>query len=722
MVSSIVLGNFFNVTDINGNTRGVFGGAGGSGLNTEALVNGLVAARAGPIIQIEDQLSRISERASALNQFQQLLSSFQSAADALRNPPGVNNFSNNAFAYTSATVVSNTSVAANTYMTVDAAPGATPQNLNVTYITSLAAATKQLTGDFAIADADTAGLVVASGAVAHQFNAGTFTLKGQSITLTTTDTLNSIAAKFNAVSGSTNIRATVIKVSDGHYELSFTAKKTGTTNGFDLADSGTVTDASNVITNIVSGASGFTTPQAAANAVFKLDGVTITRSSNDISDVVEGLTFHLKQKIAEDPLDPPATPTSLLISVTSDTSIAQQAITSFANAYNSIQAFAAQQLQTNGDGTFADTAVLHSNQTFLQALNSITTQMGSKVSGVGSTFNNLADIGLTFDTQPKSQNSPEVKNVLNIDSNKLASVLQTDFDKIANLFQFTLTADNTNLRVFESPKPLGVSAFTVAINQFATQTTGNITVADADTAGVVVNASPTDGQFLAGTVTINGQAITLTDTDTLNTIAAKFQAVAATTGLSAAVSSTGAGTFKLTFTAVPQSGKVNKFSLESTTVDPTGVFDELGLTSTGTYTATYGVTTVDLTATVTAGSNAVLLAAPSSSSLSGLELIYGSDAAATITITTTEGLGHTLYNTADDTAAVDGTIDTEIASLSDRDTKLRAQVADINKQITEYRDQLLLKFGALEQAISRVNLLLQSLNAQQLAQQAAANN
>ena len=87
MVTQVQLGNFF--TTSGGQT--VLGGAGGSGLNTQALINTLVTAKSQPATQDQDQIKINDAQSAALSSFQQLLSTFQGAVQALSNPPGVGN-------------------------------------------------------------------------------------------------------------------------------------------------------------------------------------------------------------------------------------------------------------------------------------------------------------------------------------------------------------------------------------------------------------------------------------------------------------------------------------------------------------------------------------------------------------------------------------------------------------------------------------------------------
>lgn len=151
---------------------------------------------------------------------------------------------------------------------------------------------------------------------------------------------------------------------------------------------------------------------------------------------------------------------------------------------------------------------------------------------------------------------------------------------------------------------------------------------------------------------------------------------------------------------------VNDFTL---TINPVGEI----------FQATFGATTIDLEATAI-GATGFLLKGPAGSELEGLELIYSSTASTTATVNVTQGIGDRLFNALEDFLADDtGSLDTEITSLEDSSERLQKEVDRIDEQIATFREQLLKKFSALEQAITTINNLLQQLDAQTRAQQDA---
>ena len=700
MVSRIQLGNFFN-----SGGKTVLGGVGGSGLDTEALVTALSDAKRLQAVKLEDRVKVNSEKTKALGELQKLLSALKDSTNFLRNPPGVGNAADNVFKYTTSTVTSNTAVAGSTYLAVSAAPGASVQNYIVKNITSLARAKIQSTGDITIATADTA--VVSATPAAGQFGAGTFTLNGEDITFAVGDSLNIVAAKINAVAADTGIRANVVQIESGKYQLSFVATANGEDADFDFNNvdvPGTLTDPDNVFDQIT-----ITDKQSASNAVFELNGTSITRQSNSFSDVVSGVTFNLLQTT-------PSSATELTVEIKPDTQIVKNGVINFVNAYNNLRVFASQQTKLNPDGTFAEDAVLAGSATLRSALNLANAQVSSITSRLIS--GTPPKPAITFADLPETEDAPEVRNILNVDEGALDAIIASDPEEVRSAFEFTFASSNPSLRIFSRTNALNTEAMTLTVNPFATQTTGIISVADADTS--VTSITPVNGMFQPGVITVNGQTITFADGDSLNTIAGKFNAVSADSGLSASVVTVASGQYRLQFTATPVTGGANNFDLSSSVLDPDDVFELMTINVTSSYTATYnngsGPVTVNLTGTplrdVNGNLTGVTLKGQAGTVLEGLVLVYAGLATDTMDVTMEQGIGDKLYNVMNDLLNTStGSLEVELDSIKTTDTKLNEDIARIDAQVERFRQELLDKFAALERAISRVNTLLDSIDA-----------
>ncbi len=69
----------------------------------------------------------------------------------------------------------------------------------------------------------------------------------------------------------------------------------------------------------------------------------------------------------------------------------------------------------------------------------------------------------------------------------------------------------------------------------------------------------------------------------------------------------------------------------------------------------------------------------------------------------------------------DGALLLEYESLQEKEDDLQARIDKINEQVEKFTITLLLQFAAMENAISKVNSLLQALDANQEAQKQFSN-
>lgn len=446
MVSQI---SFGNISQQGGRT--VITGS-QSGLDIEGLVKALTEAKRLPAVRLETKNESLNKQKEALTTLQSLLTRYRSAVDTLRNPPGVQNASKNIFEYRTAT----TSLSG--FVDVKVQPGANQQSFSIDEITALAKETKQQTATTFLAPTANSPIVAASGdATAGRFSAGTVNLRvldggaAATVALAENDSLQTVVNKFNAVKDRTGIQANLVKVSSGTpdstYTITFTGTKTGLTGGFDLANPTTVTsDPDGVLAQL-----GFTTTQTAQNAAFVIDGVNVSRETNVVDDLVDGLTFTLKQ--------PLSALTPVAVNVVADTELATNAINAFADIYNELRLFAAKQNETGDDGLPTEDAVLYGNSTLRAVAESLTTVATSLVSGLQSTApQGLSDVGIGFDDFAGDDENPMTRNIITINAEKLASSLASNFDAVRNVFEFDFTTDNANLLVFKRSNSLSATS------------------------------------------------------------------------------------------------------------------------------------------------------------------------------------------------------------------------------------------------------------------------
>jgi flagellar hook-associated protein 2 len=127
----------------------------------------------------------------------------------------------------------------------------------------------------------------------------------------------------------TSADATVFQSSSGQYVLSLKSKSTGTDGAFSIS------------TNVVADGITKTQYQEAQNAVFKLNGVQFTRSSNAVSDAITGVTLNLTTTTAAN--------TPITLTVSNDPVSARPKIDAMVKAYNDLYALYKEQTASSMD-------------------------------------------------------------------------------------------------------------------------------------------------------------------------------------------------------------------------------------------------------------------------------------------------------------------------------------------------------------------------------------
>jgi flagellar hook-associated protein 2 len=171
--------------------------------------------------------------------------------------------------------------------------------------------------------------------------------------------------------------------------------------------------------------------QTAQNAILSVNGLTVERATNSVSDVVDGVTFNLAT----------VTTGAARIDLTRDTSGITQKIDDLVTAYKNFE----ENLKILGDraseveefgGALAGDSLLQNIRAQVRGMLTATS------STPGSTVKAPRDVGLTFDRN----------GVLQFDKDKLAAQLQSNFDEVAQMF----SANTNNQSVF-SVAPGGVA-------------------------------------------------------------------------------------------------------------------------------------------------------------------------------------------------------------------------------------------------------------------------
>ncbi len=209
--------------------------------------------------------------------------------------------------------------------------------------------------------------------------------------------------------------------------------------------------------------------QAGANANITVDGVSMTPSSNTVTDVITGVTLNLKKAAAD---------TTVTLSVSPDTAAVKDKIAAFVKAYNDTMSATNAQLTYDADKKQPG-GPLFGDSTLRMLRSSLANIILTKVSGVSSNFATFGMVGISLDKNGK----------LTTDDSKLQGFLQTNFNDVKKLFAADWSATNSNLVYLRHS--VDTHAGTYNINITGTNPVAGYFVNPGDASG--------SGEYLTGT-------------------------------------------------------------------------------------------------------------------------------------------------------------------------------------------------------------------------------
>jgi flagellar hook-associated protein 2 len=367
--------------------------AGGSVINVSSLVSQLVAATQAPqTALINTQTQAVTTEISSVGTLKSTLSTFQSSLTSLATPSSFN--------------AQTASSSNNSVFTASATSGAPIGSYSIG-VTQLASAQQLLSGPLGT-DGTAA---IGTGTLQLSLGATNF-----DVTVDDADnSLDGLAAAINSAAGNPGITATVLDGSDGAH-LVLTSTLTGAANAITVTE----TDAGTGLAGLTYGTGNtgnYTEQSQPLDAEFSVAGVPATSSSNTVTDALSGVTLTLT---GTTPAKTPAT-----LSVSTDTSTIEQNISAFVTAYNTM----AQGLSTLGgyDSTTSTAGAMMGDPLFTGIQSQIQNQLYSIVDTGSSTYNSLASIGITTNSDGS----------LSLNSATLSNALSTNFGAVSQLFSGT---------------------------------------------------------------------------------------------------------------------------------------------------------------------------------------------------------------------------------------------------------------------------------------------
>ncbi len=454
-------------------------------IDWNALITSAVNAKLTQATTISTTITNNEAKVSAYQKLQTDLSTLSSGLSSLATSV-VNSLATNSFATRSATVSSTGDVSASSALSMSVSNGAATGDHTLT-ISQVATAqkvvgTSQSSQTSALGYSGTFSLGLGSGSTAD-------------ITVTSTMSLQDVVDAINAQTSTTNVQASIVQVSSGSYEMVLSGTQDAadisysTTSGDDILNKLGVTDSTGAFADVL---------QTSQAAKFALDGISMTRDTNDITDVLTGVTFNLLQ----------ATPSgsTLNISVGTDTSQIETAVQNLVTNYNTFRDAVIAQQATASDGTADSSAVLFGDGTMRDIMDSLQNALNSTVGGL-----TMADLGLSFNE----------KNELELDTSTLSNVLSTNLSGVTTLLSAQTKTSSSQLSVVNT----GTSPQSFALD-LTVDSSGNLTSASVGGDSSLFTVSGTTIIGAAGTAyagmafTYSGstsQSITVTSTQGIAT-------------------------------------------------------------------------------------------------------------------------------------------------------------------------------------------------------------
>ncbi len=378
--------------------------------DSTALIEAAVEAKLARAYTYEDKVTANETKISAYTELQTLLLDLQESTEALRSPTAITSSSDDVFLNRTAYLYSSSDATATTLM--EATIDEDTDIGNHTIVIEQMATAAKVGGSSVTEDRDT-----------DLGYSGSFTLgteDGTSVEITINDTmsLDDIVEEINDYTSSTGVKASVITISEGEYMMVLTAEETGQAieatyaSGDDVLTTLGVLDTSGDFANEL---------QAAQNAILTVDGITLERSTNDIDDILDGITIHV---YSADPS------TTITLEVANDLEAVNDAIEAFVDAYNALREFVITNQTVETDGSVDEDAVLFGDSTLRNISQTLQEVLSSGIDEVS-----LAEIGIEFDSN----------NCLTIDEDTLANALVDDLDVIEQLFSYQFESSDGNL-------------------------------------------------------------------------------------------------------------------------------------------------------------------------------------------------------------------------------------------------------------------------------------
>lgn len=375
----------------------------GSNLNVTDIVTKLMSTEQGPLTALATKEASYQAKLSGLGSLKGAISTLQSAAAALvadANAPALKKFS-----------VFNAALGDSSIGSASASSGASSGNYKLE-VKQLAERNTIATSTTATPFSAVGGLLATGGTLTITLDtrspSGT-PIKSTEVSIADGSSPEAVRDAINAANA--GVTASVITGTQGK-QLVITGDTTGANQFIKL--SGIAALDYDPSTTPAPLTDAFTEAQAALDSTIKLNGITITNTSNTVTGAIEGVTLNLARTTETDK------PTT--IAVTRDISSLTSGLNALIKAFNDVMSTAdslgGYNVTTKVAGVLNGESSLRSAQSILRSV------LGNRPSGLDDAkLRSLSDIGVGI----------QKNGTLGVDSKKLASLIGSDLSGVSEL-------------------------------------------------------------------------------------------------------------------------------------------------------------------------------------------------------------------------------------------------------------------------------------------------
>ncbi|MEO8633705.1 MAG: flagellar filament capping protein FliD [Gemmatimonadales bacterium] len=621
-----------------------------SGIQWRDLIDQIITAESAPATQARAKVTANNSKLTTYKTYRTLLETLRTSVKKLRDGSAFDGMT------ASAVITSGIKQLA----TASAGPTAQAGSYTV-QVTSLAAQQKLM------------GTTQASSTTALGLSGQISVNGGAAITISATDTLSDIRDRIsvaNTGASPSKVTASVLSIGASSNRLVLTSDTLGST-GMTLSDvSGNVLQTLGLL-SAPSTIAPAAVVQAGTDAVFSINGVPLTRTSNTVTDALAGVTLQLT-----------AAELGAVTTLTVDRSgsSAKSAMTAVTDAYNAVAAFLKEQGTPPADT--ATKPVLYGESLLRIARGSLPSTLQRFIGGAAIDLNSAGLAGLSLQADGK----------LALDSAKFDALFSGRLADLRSLFQQQgSTTTGVGLTYLAAPMSVSDGTYPVTITTLATRAT----VTGAGLAGGIFSDDATpDTMTVTDAATAKTATITLTDGMTSTQIAAALTAAFTAAGLGLTATDSG-GQVTLDQPLYGSSGSIT-------------VAYTAGGTLSGTLPIAAGVYAgVDVAGTINGeaatGAGQSLVSAVGTT-VAGLSLLYsGTTLGAAGTATISLGTGALLERMLDDMVqSTTGVLSKRESSLTEQMTTLNKRADAIDARLERRRASLTKQYVNMEIAISKL--------------------